>query len=263
MKKAIVFDNSGTLLERYRVIKDISTGELITDINSLDLIDSNDDLILVVLQFNTKCLAKADPNLLISQLIEKENIDFDISYSKYPISKDEVYSIIQKDTAIIKDITDGFRKLKEQIPNMALCNGSALILDVKKSTIAYTITSAGRLFSEVINTIDFLKSKGNEIYIASGDRAAAIQKLASIIGVEGTHACGTSNTRKKCEVVKALQSKGFKVMMVGDGPNDVLAFKAADVSVLTIEQEQEDSSKLFDKVDYIIKNISEIKDIDF
>ena len=52
-------------------------------------------------------------------------------------------------------------------------------------------------------------------------------------------------------------------MMVGDGPNDVLAFKAADVSVLTIEQEQEDSSKLFDKVDYIIKNISEIKDIDF
>ena len=27
-KKAIVFDNSGTLLERFRVIKDVSTGEL-------------------------------------------------------------------------------------------------------------------------------------------------------------------------------------------------------------------------------------------
>lgn len=26
MKKAIVFDNSGTLLERYRVIKDVSLG---------------------------------------------------------------------------------------------------------------------------------------------------------------------------------------------------------------------------------------------
>ena len=42
MKKAIVFDNSGTLLERYRVIKDVSTGELFTDVNSLHLIDSMD-----------------------------------------------------------------------------------------------------------------------------------------------------------------------------------------------------------------------------
>ena len=39
-KKAIVFDNSGTLLERFRVIKDVSTGEFITNVNSLDLIDT-------------------------------------------------------------------------------------------------------------------------------------------------------------------------------------------------------------------------------
>ena len=52
-KKAIVFDNSGTLLERFRVIKDVSSGEFITNINSLDLIDSCQNAALVVLQFNT------------------------------------------------------------------------------------------------------------------------------------------------------------------------------------------------------------------
>ena len=53
MKKAVVFDNSGTLIERYRVIKDVINGNIFTDINSLDLIDQADALTLVVLQFNT------------------------------------------------------------------------------------------------------------------------------------------------------------------------------------------------------------------
>ena len=53
MKRAVVFDNSGTLIERYRVIKDVINGNIFTDINSLDLIDQADALTLVVLQFNT------------------------------------------------------------------------------------------------------------------------------------------------------------------------------------------------------------------
>ena len=61
-KKAIVFDNSGTLLERFRVIKDVSTGEFITHVNSLDLIDTCLNAALVVLQFNTTRLKDLDPN---------------------------------------------------------------------------------------------------------------------------------------------------------------------------------------------------------
>ena len=96
-KKAIVFDNSGTLLERFRVIKDVSTGELITHVNSLDLIDTCLNAALVVLQFNTTRLKDLDPNTLISDFILENNIEFDISYYSTDVSKEEI-------TAIAKDI---------------------------------------------------------------------------------------------------------------------------------------------------------------
>ena len=67
MKKAVVFDNSGTLIERFRVIKDVLNGNIFTDINSLDLIEAADSLALVVLQFNTNRLQKLDPETLISE----------------------------------------------------------------------------------------------------------------------------------------------------------------------------------------------------
>lgn len=264
MKKAIVFDNSGTLIERYRVIKDLFNGELFTNINSLDLIDQGDDLALVVLQFNTNKLLKLNQNTLISEVIKKYDIDFDISFSTKQVSKSEVKEILDNETtSTISDITDGFDILKEKIPNMELCNGSALIVDMDLGKIAYTITSAGKFFPRVFETVEILKSRGIEIFIASGDRKGAINKLANMLDLPEENAFGTVSTRGKCEVVSILKDDGYKVMMVGDGLNDILAFKKADVSVLTIEQQEEVSPKLMDKTDYIIEDIFEVTMIDF
>ena len=169
-KKAIVFDNSGTLLERFRVIKNVSTGEFITHVNSLDLIDSYLNAALVVLQFNTNRLNELDPNTLISDFVLENNIDFDISYYSTEVSKEKITSILEKDTAVIKDITDTFPLLAERVPNMELCNGSAVIIDIAEERIAFTITSAGQLFSGVKDTIAKLQDKDIEVFIASGDR---------------------------------------------------------------------------------------------
>ena len=101
MKRAVVFDNSGTLIERYRVIKDVSTGKVFTDINSLDLIDAADSLALVVLQFNTKKLLELDPDTLISDVIR----DFEIGQL---IDKGEgaTFELIEKMDEIRKMIGD-------------------------------------------------------------------------------------------------------------------------------------------------------------
>ena len=264
MKKAVVFDNSGTLIERFRVIKDVLNGNIFTDINSLDLIDQADALALVVLQFNTNKLLKLDPDTFISDVIREYNIEFDISFSTNQVSKAEVKEILDNErSTTISDITDGFDILREKISHMELCNGSALIVDMDLGVVAYTITSAGKFFPKVFETVETLKSRGIEIYIASGDRKGAINRLANMLDVPEDNAYGTVSTRGKCEVVSILKDAGYKVMMVGDGLNDLLAFKKADVSVLTIEQQEEVSPKMMDKTDYVIEDIFEVTMIEF
>lgn len=264
MKKAVVFDNSGTLIERYRVIKDVISGNIFTDINSLALIDQTDSLALVVLQYNTNKLLELDPKTLISDVIREYDIDFDVSFTNFDTTKEEVREILfNEKSTTVSDITDGFPILKKKVPHMELCNGSAVIVDMDLGIIAYTITSAGKLFDGVIETIGDLKSRGYEIVLASGDRKGAINRLACMLDINRDNAHGSVSTRGKCEIVKSLQDDGYKVMMVGDGLNDILAFKRADVSVLTIEQQEEVSPKLMDKTDYIIESIRNLKDIDF
>lgn len=262
-KKAIVFDNSGTLIERYRVIKDLSNDELITHINSLTLIDNIGSAALAVLQFNTSILKDLNPNMLISDLIEEYNIEINVSYCPIELDNEEIMEIIRNDTAKIKDISDCFPLLKEKVPNMELCNGSALILDLSNRKIGYTITSAGQLFPNVKSTIKTLQERGIEVFIASGDRSGAISKLAELIGIDKSHGFATASTKRKGEIVKELKNDGYKVMMVGDGPNDIAAFENADVATLTIEQKGDYSENLIKYADYVVEDISKILEIDF
>ena len=111
----------------------------------------------------------------------------DISYYSTEVSKEEITAILEKDTAVIKDITDTFPLLKERVPHMELCNGSAVIIDIAEERIAYTITSAGQLFGGVKDTIAKLQDKDIDVFIASGDRSGAIKKLANITGIPESH----------------------------------------------------------------------------
>ena len=48
--KAVVFDNSGTLISRYRAIKNLNSGIIYDNISSIDLVDEHPHRALVVLQ---------------------------------------------------------------------------------------------------------------------------------------------------------------------------------------------------------------------
>ena len=261
--KAVVFDNSGTLVHRYRIIKDLSSGEFITNINSLDLIDKMETAALVVLQFNIDCLKKINQDMRVWDLIVDYDIGYDVSYSSMPVSDDEVDEILRNDDTIIADITEGLPILMEEVPRMELCIGSALILNVAEKRVAYTITTAGQLFENAADTVSKLQGNGIEVYIASGDRNGAIKMLAAFLDVPASHGYGSVTTEGKAGVVKSLKDKGYEVMMVGDGPNDVLAFSHADVAVLTLEQTGNAPDSLKSKADHVINDISQDVDIDF
>ncbi len=74
-----------------------------------------------------------------------------------------------------------------------------------------------------------LQQRGMKTYIISGDQEAPTRTLAHALGMDGYFA--NTLPEHKAELVTQLKAEGRKVCFVGDGINDAIALKQADVSV--------------------------------
>jgi Cu+-exporting ATPase len=70
-----------------------------------------------------------------------------------------------------------------------------------------------------------------------------------------------ATTHDKERIVNGLKNDHDIVFMVGDGMNDILALRAADVGILTSQQGDERPQVLMDSADIIIGNIIDVVDI--
>lgn len=77
--------------------------------------------------------------------------------------------------------------------------------------------------------VDALRSRGVEVGLVTGDRWAPARRLAADLGIEQVHA--EVLPEEKAALVQGLQARGRRVCFVGDGINDVIALKTADVSI--------------------------------
>lgn len=261
--KAVVFDNSGTLIKRYRAIKDIRTGVICDNVNSIDVVDHDNNRALVVLQTDpSKCIVRADPNQTIWQFLKKNDVKFDISYSDIDIEKEELLKAIKGDESHMRDVQETYSAVVEKHYNVHICSGSGFIVNMATGHVEFTITAGGKIFKEVPYVIEELKKKGIAIFVASGDRKTSLEQLAEFIHIPKENVFDTANSRRKKEIVTELK-KNYKVMMVGNSSNDVLALKEADIGVLTLQQGENPPIKVHGSADYIINNISELLKIDF
>jgi Cu2+-exporting ATPase len=90
-------------------------------------------------------------------------------------------------------------------------------------------TISERLREGAANTITALKNMGINVAIASGDQAAAVEALATRVGVADWQA--EMLPEQKLERVRNLQAAGGTVTAVGDGINDSPVLAGADVSI--------------------------------
>lgn len=264
--KSVVFDNSGTLLRRYRTLKNITKNEICDNMNSIDIVDAKSNRALIIFQVGHQYLSKVNPQESISNFIIKNNIKCNLSYTNDPQFKEEdIINTIKKDVSTtMKELQDSIIAINSKLENIHICSGSGFIMNTKTGKIEFTITAGGKLFPEVKNVMNELKKRDIDIYIASGDSNESLKKLAKMINIPQNHACGTANSERKRDIVKKLKNKYSSVMMVGNASNDILALKEADIGVLTLEQKEGNlSSELLDSADFIIKNIKEIINIDF
>ena len=97
------------------------------------------------------------------------------------------------------------------------------------STYLGYITLSDSLRPGAQTVVDFLKKQGKEIMLLSGDNEPVVAEVAKQVGIEKFSANVLAQT--KAEIITNLRALGKKVVMVGDGFNDIVALLKADVGI--------------------------------
>jgi Cu+-exporting ATPase len=135
---------------------------------------------------------------------------------------------------------------------------SGAIVNMADKCIEFAITAGGWPFDGAKEAITALHRLGVPTFIASGDRVTKLEKMADHLGIPRDRVYGVATPTVKAQIVNDLRQEYDRVLMVGDGINDLCAMRNADIAILTIQQPGERPEDLFKEADYVVKNVSEV-----
>jgi Cu2+-exporting ATPase len=107
--------------------------------------------------------------------------------------------------------------------------GHSLVLISIDGEVAGAIELAPTIRPEARQIIDSLHARGLSLYIISGDQEQPTRHLAEALGIE--HYFANTLPEHKAALIQQLQNEGKRVCFVGDGINDAIALKQADLSI--------------------------------
>jgi Cu2+-exporting ATPase len=107
--------------------------------------------------------------------------------------------------------------------------GCSVVMVALQHKLVGAIELSPTIRPEAKEIVQKLKQRGLDLYIISGDHARPTQRLAAELGIE--HYFAEVLPEDKASLVEKLQKSGRSVCFVGDGINDSIALKKADVSV--------------------------------
>ena len=260
MSIAVVFDSAGTLLNTYRVAKDICNRKLLPGIETTTLTFSSPDRVLVVLPVHSKQIMQTPGDMLLSSYLVEHNIGFGVSCTRKIVTADEIGDVLYTDRVVrIHDLQECIHDVwtvckAESVVTM----NSGAIVNMAHRCIEFAITAGGWPFEGAKEAVTALHRMGVPTFIASGDRVTKLEKMADHFGIPRDRVYGVATPSVKAQIVNDLRQEYDRVLMVGDGINDLCAMQNADIAILTIQQPAERPEELFKEADFVVKNVNEV-----
>ncbi len=259
---AVIFDCAGTLLEKYRVAKDMDNGTFLHQIVSLNFIGTREDYVLAVFELDVPTDLEGVPvDLSIADFLREYDIELIVVCANADVSKADVLTAVAHDTRThVKDLVDVVTEVGKSCAALYF-TGTAAVIDIKLHKMPYVLATCGELFDTVLPTVHKLQEMGVHIYIASGDAKNTLYALADRIGIPYKNVRDIATPMSKKQLVEELKCTYQRVIMVGDGINDIPALKAADIGVLTVQQKEERPAAIYEAADLIIEDIALVPSI--
>ena len=260
MSVAVVFDSAGTLLNTYRVAKEIRNHKLLPGIETTTLTFSSPDRVLIVLPVHSKDLMAAPPDTLLSDYLIRHDIGFGISCTRKITTSEEIGDILYADDrARVGDLQECIRNVwtvcKEE--SVVTLNSGAII-NMAQRGIEFAITAGGWPFDGAKEAITALHRMGVPTFIASGDRVTKLERMADHLGIPRDRVYGVATPTVKAQIINDLRQEYDRVLMVGDGINDLCAMRNADIAILTVQQPGDRPEDLYKEADYVVKSVMEV-----
>ena len=107
--------------------------------------------------------------------------------------------------------------------------GSSLVYIAVNKRIAGILRMDSCVRPEASHIVEYLQAEGIKVLILSGDNEVPTRRLAQDLGVDGYYA--EKLPTQKAELIARLREQGRHVGYIGDGINDSIALKGANVSI--------------------------------
>jgi len=223
----VIFDKTGTLTEDEHAVSRIL---------SADNDYTEDD----ILYFAAATEQKVSHPLARAIIEKAEALEFtlpDVSLS------DSRYEVGMGVTATVKGKTTQvgslsfMEKMGITIPDeikddvqATIADGFSVVMVVIDAQIVGAIEIQAQLRPEVKQVIKSLRKRGvKHMYILSGDQLEPTRQMAKLLKLDGYF--HNVSPEDKSNIIGKLQEEGKTVCFIGDGINDVIAMKKANVSI--------------------------------
>lgn len=248
MRKAVVLDKSGTIVDACRVVLDLSNGKCTFCASTLSYVVKK-HVALVNIRGPLKALMGGNV----------DRLGLKVSCSLLPVVPE-----IGKDLLRREGVIKGLREVANKV--MDHCNSelgvcTALFVN-KDGEVTHAVGLGGRLYEEVREVVKSIIDSGSDVFLATGNCKEATMKCANLLGIPRRFVLFDATPEEKRGLVRKLRGFYGSVIMVGNDVNDLIAMSEADVSIMVRRKdlpEEEFAGSL--EVDYVVPSLREVEKI--